>query len=430
MSAVGARCGKCFLAKEKWSAIANTHMVWPETSVIDPGFLWWIFNDEEFWLKGGSGQPFVKTKASFQKQLCLPPLNEQRRIVERIEAMFEKIEKGVESLRAAKATLGLYRQSLLKSAFEGRLTADWRTQNADKLESPEVLLARIRAEREARYTAAVAAWQEALAQWRAGGEKGKRPKKSKRSADQTKVGQQKSDLLAELPSGWIYTDLANLGNLERGRSKHRPRNDKRLFGGPYPFIQTSEVKAAERYIRKYEATYSEIGLEQSRLWPAGTLCITIAANIAETAFLSFDACFPDSVVGFTTFGVVIIPKYVELFIKSARENIEAYAPATAQKNINLKTLETLIIPCCGQAEQAEIVRLLDTRLDAADALEAEIDAALTRATAMRQSILKKAFSGKLVPQDPQDEPATMMLERIRTERTKVTNQSRQRPARP
>ncbi|MCY4236671.1 MAG: restriction endonuclease, partial [Cyanobacteria bacterium MAG CAR2_bin_4] len=82
------------------------------------------------------------------------------------------------------------------------------------------------------------------------------------------------------------------------------------------------------------------------------------------------------------------------------------------------------------AEQAEIVRLLDTRLDAADALEAEIDAALTRATAMRQSILKKAFSGKLVPQDPQDEPATMMLERIRTERTKVTNQSRQRPARP
>jgi len=348
--------------------------------------------------------------------LPLPPLNEQRRIVEKIEAMFDEIDKGVESLQTARTTLGLYRQSLLKSAFEGRLTADWRAQNADKLEAPKTLLARIQAERDARYKAALETWQDALAEWRAGGDKGKKPAKPKRPAELALVSQEELALLPDVPPEWIYTKLANLGDLGRGKSKHRPRNDKRLFGGPYPFIQTGEVKAAGRYITEYVATYSDFGLEQSKLWPAGTLCITIAANIAETAFLTFEACFPDSVVGFATFEEIMAAKFVELFIKSARVNIEAYAPTTAQKNINLHTLETLVVPLCGQAEQAEIVRRLDARLEAADALDSEIDAALTRANALRQSILKKAFSGQLVPKDPDDEPASALLERIKAEK--------------
>lgn len=115
--------------------------------------------------------------------ILVPPLNEQRRIVEKIEAMFDEIDKGVESLHTARTTLGLYRQSLLKSAFEGRLTADWRAQNADKLEAPETLLARIQHERDTRYKTALDAWQDALAQWRAGGEKGKKPAKPKRPRD-------------------------------------------------------------------------------------------------------------------------------------------------------------------------------------------------------------------------------------------------------
>ncbi|MGO2242955.1 MAG: hypothetical protein ACTH5D_14475, partial [Halomonas sp.] len=142
----------------------------------------------------------------------------------------------------------------------------------------------------------------------------------------------------------------------------------------------------------------------------------IAANIAETAFLTFNACFPDSVVGFATFEEIITPKFVELFIKSARANIEAYAPATAQKNINLNTLETLVVPLCGHAEQIEIVRLVDEKLDAADALEAEIDAGLTRAAALQQSILKKAFSGQLVPQDSMDESARELLAHLKVEK--------------
>jgi type I restriction enzyme S subunit len=354
-----------------------------------------------------------------QLPVCLPPLNEQRRIVAKIEAMFEQIDKGVESLAVAKTTLGLYRQSLLKSAFEGRLTAAWRAQNPDKLEPPKALLARIQKERETRYKSALDDWQTALSEWRAGGEVGRKPSKPARPEPQTVVTPAELEQLPDLPREWMFTKLANLGDLGRGKSKHRPRNDKRLFDGRYPFIQTGEVKAANRFIREFTATYSDFGLEQSKLWPAGTLCITIAANIAQTAFLTFEACFPDSIVGFTAFSGGVSPEYVEYFIASARLNIEAYAPATAQKNINLNTLETLNIPICSPAEQAEITRILDARLTAADAMEAEINAALQRAEALRQSILKQAFAGTLVPQDPTDEPAATLLARIKAERAKA-----------
>ena len=138
-------------------------------------------------------------------------------------------------------------------------------------------------------------------------------------------------------------------------------------------------------------------------------------TLPKTAFLTFEACFPDSVVGFRTFDKIVTPAFVELFIKSTQSRIEEYAPATAQKNINLTTLESLVIPICGTTEQAEVVRLLDACLEAAETLDAEIDANLARADALRQSLLKKAFVGELVPQDPDDEPADALLARIRAE---------------
>jgi type I restriction enzyme S subunit len=208
-----------------------------------------------------------------------------------------------------------------------------------------------------------------------------------------------------------------LGELGRGKSKHRPRNDPRLFGGNFPFIQTGEVKAANRIIREFTNTLSDFGLQQSKLWPTGTLCITIAANIAETAFLGFDGCFPDSVVGFSAFKNIIAPEYVDFFIQAVRSRIEAYAPATAQKNINLETLENLVVPYCCSIEQKQIIDILDERFSILDQFELSILSSLQQAEALRQSILKKAFSGQLVPQDPNDEPASVWLERIRAEKS-------------
>src|SRR5690606_38147340 len=97
---------------------------------------------------------------------------------------------------------------------------------------------------------------------------------------------------------WEHVPLCELGNLDRGVSKHRPRNEPALLGGPYPLVQTGDVANSEGYIQNHLSTYTELGLKQSKLWPAGTLCITIAANIANTGILTYDACFPDSVVGF------------------------------------------------------------------------------------------------------------------------------------
>ncbi|RBW54765.1 restriction endonuclease subunit S [Ruegeria sp. A3M17] len=382
--------------------------------------------DAEHNMTGAVGQKRVPEPYLSNFHFLLPPTNEQRRIVEKIEQLFDFLDKGEESLRAARDKAGLYRQSLLKHAFEGHLTADWRAANPDKLEDPETLLARIQEERDARYKQSLDDWQDALVKWRVDGEEAKKPAKPKRQKALLALDEEDDEELPLIPEKWAYTNLSNLGDLGRGKSKHRPRNDKALFGGKYPFIQTGEVKAASRVIREYKQTYSETGLAQSKLWPKGTLCITIAANIAETAFLGIDACFPDSVVGFSSFEDLVSPYYVELFIQAVRQRVEAYAPATAQKNINLTTLEELIIPLCSPAEQAEIVNRLEAKLSFLDALEADIDNQLARSRALRQSILKRAFEGKLVPQDPTDEPASALLARIKSERDAAPKPKRKR----
>lgn len=136
--------------------------------------------------------------------------------------------------------------------------------------------------------------------------------------------------------------MAELGELNRGVSKSRPRNKPELLGGPYPLVQTGEVTAAELYITGYENTYSELGLAQSKMWPKGTLCITIAANIAQTAVLGFDACFPDSVVGFIS-REEVTQIYIHYWFGFFQKILEEQAPQVAQKNINLKILSDLLV---------------------------------------------------------------------------------------
>lgn len=143
--------------------------------------------------------------------------------------------------------------------------------------------------------------------------------------------------------GWSTQPLASLGTLDRGVSKHRPRNDPSLLGGDYPLIQTGDVANCDGYIRNFTSTYSEKGLKQSKLWPAGTLCVTIAANIAKTGVLLFPACFPDSVVGFSATDRPTV-EYVRFWFSFLQKTLEANAPASAQKNINLAILRALEIP--------------------------------------------------------------------------------------
>ena len=156
------------------------------------------------------------------------------------------------------------------------------------------------------------------------------------------------------PYGLAMKKLSELGTLDRGRSQHRPRNAPELLNGPYPLIQTGEVAASGLYITKYQSTYSELGLKQSRMWKAGTLCITIAANIAQTAIMTFDACFPDSVVGFVP-NDEVSAVYVHYWFGFFQKILEEQAPQVAQKNINLKILSDLnvIVPNQNQLSAFE-----------------------------------------------------------------------------
>ncbi|MED0872373.1 restriction endonuclease subunit S [Bacillus mobilis] len=139
---------------------------------------------------------------------------------------------------------------------------------------------------------------------------------------------------------WDKFKLSEIGTLARGKSKHRPRNAPELLNGKYPLIQTGDVAKADLYIREYEQTYSELGLQQSKMWEKGTLCITIAANIAKTGILTFDSCFPDSVVGFIPSEKSNI-NYLQIWFLFLQKIIEDAAPESAQKNINLKILGDL-----------------------------------------------------------------------------------------
>ena len=160
---------------------------------------------------------------------------------------------------------------------------------------------------------------------------------------------------------WEITSLSELGTFSRGKSKHRPRNDVKLFeGGKYPLVQTGDVKAANLYITKNDSYYNDFGLKQSKLWPAGTLCITIAANIAETAILSYPMCFPDSIVGFNANSEKSSELFVYYFFEYIKKEIQKSASGSIQDNINIDYLSKMRIKVPEKKYQDKIVELLSS----------------------------------------------------------------------
>lgn len=195
-----------------------------------------------------------------------------------------------------------------------------------------------------------------------------------------------------LPPGWSWARFPELGTFARGKSKHRPRNDFVLFdGGTHLLIQTGDVARSHGVIQTYTNKYNDFGLAQSMKWPAGTLCITIAANIADSGILSFDACFPDSVVGFVPVSMFHNARYFEYFVRTAKANLLEFAPATAQKNINLEILNSVLIPLPPLVEQERIVAKVDELMALCDQLETQL--ATTRADSSRflEAVLQEAL---------------------------------------
>ena len=189
---------------------------------------------------------------------------------------------------------------------------------------------------------------------------------------------------------WPIKKLSNVGTLDRGVSKHRPRNAPELLGGPYPLVQTGEVANSDGYIRSHKSTYSQAGLRQSKMWPAGTLCITIAANIAKTGILTFDACFPDSVVGFCNEEQATV-EFIRIWLSFLQRRLEEAAPESAQKNINLATLRDLDVPLPPIDRRMEFAR----RVAAVEKQKTTHRTSLAELDALFVAFQHRAFQGEL-----------------------------------
>jgi len=277
-------------------------------------------------------------------------------------AAWQRVADHFDALTNDPRTIAALKQTILQLAVEGKLVP----QNSED-EPARVLLERIEAEQ-----------AHAVSEEQA--------KKSKRPPP---ISEQEQPY--KIPEGWVWTHLPEIGELARGKSRHRPRNAPELYeNGKYPFIQTGDVAQSGGKITSYTTMYGDVGLAQSRMWKKGTLCITIAANIAETGILQFDACFPDSVVGFVPSELVGSVEYFQYLIQVAKNQLEAYAPATAQKNINLGILQNLLIPLPPANEIKRIVAKVEGLLALCDALAAGV----VQAEAVRARVLGAVLNGE------------------------------------
>lgn len=405
-------------------ACSAEFIVLPKSEAIDSDFLAYTLHHRKFVNfaseQSSGDRPRVDFDALSNYELSLPPKSEQSRIVSKIEELFSRIDEGERALERVQKLVERYRQSVLKTAVTGELTREWREKQAKSgaaIENGEALLARI-------LTARREAWEQAeLGKMKA---KGIKPKDDKWKQKYEQPAPPSTSELPELPEGWAWASFPQLGVFGRGKSKHRPRNDPKLYGGQYPFLQTGAIRASNGRIDAHDTTYNEIGLAQSKLWPKGTICITIAANIAASGILQFDSCFPDSVVGLTP-SPDIIGEYIEFFVRTERASLDRYAPATAQKNINLEILERVAVPLPPLEEQRVIYSKAQEELSKIDDIERTLVRAAVESNALRQATLKAAFLGQLVTQDPTDEPAIALLERIATERAAAPAKPKRSP---
>ncbi|MDE9450433.1 restriction endonuclease subunit S [Aliiroseovarius sp. Z3] len=384
--------------------------------------------------KHASGTTFkeVSGRAFARLPVPLPPIDEQRRIVEKIEQLFGLLDKGEESLRVARDKAGLYRQSLLKHAFEGHLTADWRAANPDKLEAPETLLTRIQEERDTRYKQALDDWQDAMAKWRAEGEEGKKPAKPKRLAEVIGKPQIPDDLAQHCFEDWTWLPVSDVAVVTGGLTKNQKRNSHPL--------KMKYLRVANVYADRLELNeITEIGVtkeefEKLKLEEGDLLVVEGNGSIEQIGRVALwngrldDIGHQNHLIR-ARFETAIVPRFALLFLMSplGRKLIIKKANSTSGLHtLSISKVSSLALPVPCVAEQAEIVSRLEAKLSTLDALEADIDRQLARSRALRQSILKRAFEGKLVPQDPTDEPASALLERIKAERDAAPKPKRKR----
>ena len=381
------------VAQPTFDGLASAEfIVFKENRLVDCGFLRYRLHASDFVVFASHLNEGDRPRVSFDQigtfQVLIPPVREQRRIVERIEVLFDAIDRGVESLRLAKNGISLYRNSLLNAAFEGRLTADWRALNPDELAGTDTLLSRIRGEREAHYQGAVEEWEQAVAEWRGAGGKGKKPQKPRRPRPIP------VELMDTCPHGWITVPLGLTivdpiyGTPKKCGYSLGATGVLRIPNIGWGYIDPSDLKSAnfdENDRKKYSLQEGDVLIVRSN----GSLSVVGKPAVVQQQHT--DNVFAGYLIRIRPISESICPMYLLYLMMepNVRAQIEAKAKSTSGvNNISAKELQALNVPICSTAEQNEVIRILETRLRVAELLDMEIDASLARADALRQSILK------------------------------------------
>lgn len=408
-------------------------IILPKSKVIFNEYLKYLINSSDFVEFANNQSSGDRPRVNFNKikkyTIPLPPLHEQQRIVNKIEELFSELDAGVESLKTAQAQLKRYRQSVLKSAFEGKLTAEWREQQQEEgnLESAKELLQKIQEERQNRYQKELDAWEKEVQLWEENGKLGKKPKKPQKPKELSPLTEAELAELPELPKGWIWQKLGCITGVSGGITKNSKRNKLKL---KLPYLRVANVYQNRLLLEEI----SEIGVEQKELdrillkkddllFVEGNGSIDQIGRVAIWDDSISPCIHQNHLIKARPYENINI-KYVLYFFLSyqGRNFIKKQAGSTSGLyTLSLSKVKNLKIPLIATSEQNQIVEEIESRFSICDQLEATITENLQKSEALRQSILKQAFSGKLVPQDPNDEPASVLLDRIKQEKENTQN---------
>lgn len=363
------------------------------------------------------------------KAIVIPvaPYAEQARIVAKIEELFSELDKGIESMKVARAKLNVYRQAVLKHAFEGMLTAQWREENKDKLETPELLFSRIKKEREARYGQQLQEWKAAVKEWEVGDKSGKKPTKPKPVNDPSPISPKDQERLLDLPDRWAWVRFGQLFSVSPQNGVYKPASE---YGSGTQIIRIDnfydgrltrrtgfkELRLSNEEIKKYKVQNSDLIINRVN-------SIEFLGKCALVEDLTGNIVFESNIMRCRVIEDVISKAYVVAYLASheGRNRLcENAKHAVNQASINQTDVSNTLIPITFMEEQILIVQKIKQKLSKSDALISQIEDQLKKVEALRQSILKRAFSGQLVSQDPNDEPASILLERINAEKATRT----------
>ena len=388
---------------------------------IQPKFLLYLLRSIEPVISGkGMGSTFKAITKNFVENLefNLPPLSEQHRIVAKTEDLFSELEKGVERLKTARTKLNFYRQSVLKHAFEGTLTSQWREENKDKLKTANKLLERIKSEWDTRYDHQLKEWKVAIREWHEGGKLGKKPRRPNKPQEITDITDNAITKPSRLPEGWATTKIGSVYIVIGGGTPSTSNDD--YWGGDIPWVTSADISGIREITVSRYVTTQGIQKSATNLVPDRTLLVVTRVGLGKIAIADKPICFSQDIQGLVQDPTLILPEYTLYFLSLELQRLKFEGQGTTISGLTKKQLKDIYFPLPSFSEQNRIVAKMDENLSQINNALEKIDSQLARTKILRQSILKKAFVGQLVTQDSNDEPASVLLERIKVQREQAS----------